>query len=113
MVKPVSETTDQSEASSCNRWFWSWLVGRTTVWFLFTLLTFRNAPLDLVEWLSWGHHFAWGYPKHPPLPAWLAEAAHRATGDIWGVYLLSYLLIALRYGVHGDSRWSFYGRDWR
>ena len=68
---------------------------RTVVWFSVTLLTVRNAPLDLIEWLAWGRQFAWGYPKHPPLPAWLAALANWTTGDVWGVYLLSYVLIAI------------------
>ncbi|MCE9530064.1 MAG: glycosyltransferase family 39 protein [Planctomycetes bacterium] len=90
---PTSEETD---ASRCRRLFWCWLIGRTVVWFAVALFTIPNAPLDLIEWLSWGNQFSWGYPKHPPLPAWLAAAFVRLSpGDVWGVYLLSYLLIAV------------------
>ncbi|QEL20179.1 glycosyltransferase family 39 protein [Limnoglobus roseus] len=83
----------------------AWLVVRTVVWTLAVVASHHNAPLDLVEWLSWGGSWQWGYPKHPPLPAWLADAASRLSpGDVWGVYLFSYavssgiLLAAYRLG---------------
>lgn len=72
-----------------------WLVVRIIVWLALIVVSHPNAPLDLVEWLSWGHSLEWGYPKHPPLPAWLAVAfAHLSPGDVWGVYVLSYLTTA-------------------
>lgn len=83
----------------------AWLVARTLLWPLAVAASHHNAPLDLVEWLSWGGSWQWGYPKHPPLPAWLADAAARLSpGDVWGVYLLGYaasslvLLAAYRLG---------------
>ncbi len=82
-------------AEFATRLFWFWLVGRTLVWILAVIASHPNAPLDLVEWLSWGGVWQWGYCKHPPLPAWLADAASRADpGRVWPVYVLSYALIA-------------------
>jgi hypothetical protein len=68
---------------------------RTVIWALLVSLTQRNGPLDLIEWLSWGHEWRWGYHKHPPLAAWIAECfSWLSPGDVWGVYLASYLLTA-------------------
>ena len=33
-------------------------------------LTLRNPPTDVVEMLTWGKEWSWGYHTHPPLPAW-------------------------------------------
>jgi len=76
--------------------FWTWLVLRTILWTCLATFTQPNAPLDLIEWLAWGHEWRWGYPKHPPFPAWIAEVfSWLSPGDVWGVYLASYLLIAV------------------
>ncbi len=84
-----------ADADPCRRLFWAWLATRSAAWVAVAILTQPNAPLDLVEWLSWGHQFAWGYPKHPPLPGWVAAAAARLSpGDVWGVYLAGYACTA-------------------
>jgi hypothetical protein len=55
-----------------------------------------NAPLDLVELLGWGNAWQLGYPKHPPLPCWIAAAFGRLSpGEVWGVYLAGYLTSTL------------------
>src|SRR6516225_134228 len=83
------------ESRLCTRLFWGWLALRTAAWTLFATLTQPNAPLDLIEWLSWGHEWRWGYHKHPPFPAWLAEAfSYLSPGSVWGVYLAAYLATA-------------------
>jgi hypothetical protein len=71
-----------------------WLVVRTLAWTI-VALTQPNPPLDTVEWLAWGHEWQLGYPKHPPLAAWVAEMAYRLTpGSFLGVYLTGYLTVA-------------------
>jgi hypothetical protein len=74
----------------------AWLTIRTVGWVLWAVLILPNPPLDLVEWLSWGSNWEWGYPKHPPLPAWIADLFDRvlSADGIWGVYVASYLTIA-------------------
>jgi len=77
------------------RLFWLWLILRTAIWILATVASYPNAPLDLAEWLSWGGVWQWGYCKHPPLPAWLADAAASVDpGRVWPVYVLSYCIVA-------------------
>jgi hypothetical protein len=73
-----------------------WLVVRAVVWTVAVVASHHNPPLDLAEWLSWGGTWEWGYPKHPPVPAWLADLAARLSpGDVWGVYLLGYAASSL------------------
>ncbi len=74
----------------------TWLVVRTLIWTAVTYFACRNAPLDVVEMLYWGREWQWGYGKHPPLPAWLAEMAWwLAGGRVDGVYCLGYALLAI------------------
>jgi 4-amino-4-deoxy-L-arabinose transferase-like glycosyltransferase len=93
---PSFGEADVGEARICARLFWGWLTFRTFAWTLFAACALPNAPLDLIEWLSWGHEWRWGYHKHPPLPAWIAEIfSQLSPGDVWGVYLASYLCIGI------------------
>ncbi len=90
---------DQSDSSDKQRWvflFGLWLCLRTLIWLAAVILTQPNAPLDLIEWSSWSHVIALGYPKHPPFPAWVASAfAWLSPGDVWGIYLAGYLFTAV------------------
>lgn len=61
-------------------WFWGIVAAHVFVWTLLPTLTQPSAPLDAVEMLFFGREWQWGYFKHPPLPAWLAEAAFRVCG---------------------------------
>ncbi|MHC4973936.1 MAG: glycosyltransferase family 39 protein [Planctomycetota bacterium] len=78
------------------------LAAHVVVWTLVPLLTHGNPPLDVLEGAAWGQNAALGYFKHPPLPAWLTDAAVRVgralTGSgAWPVYLLSQLFMALTF----------------
>jgi len=80
----------------CARIFWIWLALRTALWSVVLFLVQPNPALDVVEMLTWGRHWQWGYHKHPPLPAWMAEAAYQLVGgSLFGVYLLTYLCVAV------------------
>src|SRR6266478_6535675 len=93
MMSTANNERNHSDLVLCSRLLWFWLLVRTVVWVVATAATQPNAPLDFIEWLAWGNHFAWGYPKHPPLPAWVAGLfATLSPGDVWGVYIRSYLL---------------------
>lgn len=91
---PAERTRTLSVETVCSRVFWGWLAVRTLLWTLVATLTQPNAPLDVIEWLYWGHEWCWGYHKHPPLPAWLIEScALLSPGSLWAVYLASYLAV--------------------
>ncbi|MFO0824482.1 MAG: glycosyltransferase family 39 protein, partial [Gemmataceae bacterium] len=94
-LRNLFSPVDYDSQLEWTRLFWAWLTFRTVAWIVLVSLTLANPPLDLVEWLSWGHSLQWGYPKHPPLPAWLAAGfARLSPGDVWGVYVLAYLTTA-------------------
>ena len=91
----ATESNATPSARWCGRFLLVWLLVRTLAWLAAVVASHPNAPLDLIEWLSWGHTTQWGYPKHPPLPAWLAAGfARLSPGDVWGVYVLGYLSAA-------------------
>ncbi len=76
--------------------FWGFILLHLLVWTLLPALLNANLPLDVIEALAWGREWQWGYYKHPPLSAWLAElAAFLSGGSDWGIYLLSQLCIAV------------------
>jgi hypothetical protein len=84
------------DAHHYTKLFWRWITLRTVVWTAIASLTMFNPAMDTVEMLSWGREWAWGYYKHPPMPAWIAEiATFLAGGAIAGVYLASHLVTAL------------------
>lgn len=62
-------------------------------WSLLSPVLSASLPLDVVESLSWGHEWQWGYYKHPPLAPWILELSYRAFGWV-GPFLLSQLFIA-------------------
>jgi 4-amino-4-deoxy-L-arabinose transferase-like glycosyltransferase len=54
-----------------------------------------NAQIDMIEWGSWGGVTTWGYPKHPPLPGWVAGLfLQLSPGGVWGLYFAGYLFAA-------------------
>ena len=78
------------------RWFWLFAIGHLILWFLVPTLTQPNAPLDTLEMLYWGHEWQWGYFKHPPLPAWIAEASCQLLGRAaWPTYLAAQLCVVM------------------
>lgn len=80
----------QETEHKTRRWFWVFAAVHFIVWAGVPMLTQKNAPLDSVEMLYWGHEWQWGYYKHPPLPAWAAEGFANLLGDpVWPTYVLS------------------------
>lgn len=77
------------------RAFWVFLAAHVVVWSLLPILFHPNAPLDVVEAISWGREWQLGYYKHPALAFWLANLAYLACGGrLWGIFILSQLSIA-------------------
>src|SRR3954453_3098248 len=71
------------------------LVLHIVIWTALPALLSKNLQLDLVEDLALGREWQLGYWKHPPLPWWLADLAHRATGKADAVYVLGPLAAVL------------------
>lgn len=68
------------------------------MWTLLPSIASQAPTLDVVEMLYWGHEWQLGYFKHPPLPAWLAEASMMLTGEpIWGPHLASQLCVVITF----------------
>ena len=77
------------------RAFWVFLLLHFAVWSLLPILFHPNAPLDVVEAVSWGREWRLGYYKHPALSFWFANLAYLACGGrLWGIFVLSQLSIA-------------------
>jgi 4-amino-4-deoxy-L-arabinose transferase-like glycosyltransferase len=68
-----------------NRWLegveagWSiplLLVCFVGIWMVYLVVAYHGAGLhpDVLETWTYGRHFAWGYPKHPPLMGWMTGA---------------------------------------
>lgn len=95
-ILPEQDTHPDSAFSSSVSFFWIWLILRTIAWSLLVYLCSTTAPIDVVEMVVWGQDWLWGYHKHPPLPAWLADfALHLFGGSFLGVYFLTYLCTAV------------------
>ena len=62
-------------------------------WSLLPPLLSPSLPLDVVESLSWGREWQWGYYKHPPLAPWILHVFFLAFGSV-GPFLLSQACIA-------------------
>lgn len=92
------------------------ILGYVVLWWLYALIAkgSQDIHFDMGEVVSWSLIPAYGYPKHPPFPAWVAAVwfAMFPHAD-WAFYLLSAVsigialwfvwLIAARY-VDGDKR---------
>jgi len=77
------------------RLFQAFVAVHVAAWTLVPAITQPNAPLDAIEMLYWGHEWQWGYFKHPPLPAWIAEACWLVFGSVdWPLYLASQVCVA-------------------
>nr|WP_082905855.1 glycosyltransferase family 39 protein [Bradyrhizobium centrolobii] len=52
------------------------LVCFVAIWTLYLVIAYAGGGLhpDTLEAWTLGRHFAWGYPKHPPLMGWIAAA---------------------------------------
>jgi hypothetical protein len=77
------------------RYFFPFLVAHVVFWTALTTVVRPNPGLDLAESVYLGHEWQLGYPKHPPLPSWIAGAAAAASDHaLWALYLASQLVVA-------------------
>jgi len=59
------------------------------VWTVLPAVLYANLPLDLIEALTYGREWQFGYDKLPPLPWWLVEIVYRLVGHDFAYYLLA------------------------
>jgi 4-amino-4-deoxy-L-arabinose transferase-like glycosyltransferase len=71
-------------------------------WTLIPTLTFRNAPLDVMEGFAWGREWQLGTYKHPPLQSWLLEIS----GTLFGTSGVGYFGLSALCG--GIALWAAY-----
>jgi 4-amino-4-deoxy-L-arabinose transferase-like glycosyltransferase len=76
------------------------IVGHGLYWSFMPALTTGTFPLDTGEALFWGREWQFGYHKHPPLMAWLAESGVAAFGrSLFAVYLVPQLCTAAAFAA--------------
>ncbi len=64
------------------------------IWTLIPSISNQNLPLDTIEALAWGSNLDWGFNKHPPLSAFMAEIFYQIFGSQdWSFYFLSQLFV--------------------
>jgi 4-amino-4-deoxy-L-arabinose transferase-like glycosyltransferase len=85
---------------SINKLFYIFITTHLILWTLVPSLTNNNLPLDTIEALAWGGNLDWGFNKHPPASAFLAEFFYQIFGSLdWTYYLLSQILVVISFFV--------------
>ena len=85
---------------SINKLFYIFITTHLILWTLVPSLTNNNLPLDTIEALAWGGNLDWGFNKHPPASAFLAELFYQIFGSLdWTYYLLSQILVVISFFV--------------
>ena len=74
--------------------FYAFLIAHIIIWTFIPSLTNKNLPLDTIEALAWGSNLDWGFDKHPPMSAFIAEFFYKVFGsEDWAYYLLSQIFV--------------------
>ena len=83
-----------------NNLFYIFITIHLFIWILIPTLTNNNLPLDTIEALAWGSNLDWGFNKHPPMSAFLAEAFYQIFGNNdWAYYLLSQICVVFSFFI--------------
>ena len=94
MIVPRARLRTTCLSTTCL--FWITTLAIFLAWSLGTLATQGNLPLDHIDILAWGPSWQLCYWKHPPLPAWIAEALSVATDRaIWPQFFLGPAMTAI------------------
>src|SRR5258706_9654263 len=73
--------------------FWLLAAAHAAIWTILPVALYPNLPLDIIEALTYGREWQFGYDKLPPLPWWLVETAHRAFDSDIAYYALGQLSV--------------------
>src|SRR3984885_16240344 len=79
--------------------FGGFLALHFAVWTVLPALLYANLPLDLIEALTYGREWQFGYDKLPPLPWWLVEIVHRAIGADAAYYALAQAAVVIAFAL--------------
>ena len=80
--------------------FYIFITIHLVIWTLIPTLTNNNLPLDTIEALAWGSNLDWGFNKHPPMSAFLAETFYQIFGNNdWAYYLLSQICVVFSFFI--------------
>src|SRR6202167_2929620 len=79
--------------------FGGFLALHFAVWTVLPALLYANLPLDLIEALTYGREWQFGYDKLPPLPWWLVEIVHRTIGTDAGYYALAQATVVIAFAL--------------
>ncbi len=83
-----------------NNLFYIFVTCHLFVWTFIPAFTNDNLPLDVIETLAWGSNLDWGFNKHPPMSAFLAEIFYQIFGpQDWVYYLLSQICVTISFFV--------------
>jgi 4-amino-4-deoxy-L-arabinose transferase-like glycosyltransferase len=63
------------------------------IWTILPFALYPNLPLDVIEALTYGREWQFGYDKLPPLPWWLVEIAYRAFNTDFAYYALGQISV--------------------
>jgi 4-amino-4-deoxy-L-arabinose transferase-like glycosyltransferase len=97
VVETAARDADRPHDSS-SRSFWLFAAAHLIVWTLVPTVAHFNLPADTIEMLFCGHEWQLGYPKHPPLPAWISEAAFVASNHSpWSLYLVAQITVVISF----------------
>ena len=83
---------------SLNKILFLFLLSHLLIWVIVPSISNGNLPRDTIEALAWASNLAWGFEKHPPLSAFVAEIFYKIFGkQDWAYYLLSQLFIIVSF----------------
>jgi dolichyl-phosphate-mannose-protein mannosyltransferase len=69
------------------------------VWTALPGILYKNLPLDLIEALTYGREWQFGYDKLPPLPWWVVEVVYRVFRSDIAYYALSEVVILVTFAL--------------
>ena len=85
-------------SKNINNIFYIFVTAHLIFWTLIPSLTNHNLPLDTIEALAWGSNLDWGFNKHPPMSAFIADIFFYFFGaQDWAYYLLSQICVIISF----------------
>lgn len=96
-MNPIANLNQEAH-SPYQRYFWLFILLHSLAWTLGPALLRPSLPHDVLEGISWGLQWQWGYSKHPFLTAWLCAGVTQLFGHTgWPVYALAQLAVLITF----------------